>query len=367
MANERERIPEMKKINKKLVLILCIFFITFSITLADEKNSEGGILQKHFSLFEKKSENKTPLSKKASLKEMKPQAIKIIQQSLSDSDPRIRANAIEIVAQTRQIRLMPKVEKLLEDNYVPVRFAAAIAIGDTQYKLAKDSVKQMLNDPDTNIKIAASYAMVKLGSKDKSYEKKISDALINKDQTIRANAAAILGKLGNQDSLVKLYWVLKDADSKDMVRFQALESIAMLGDEQIIPKIWPTIISSYNDDRVIGIRALGQLGTEKAKEILITKLDDDVLIVRLAAAAQLGRLNDKTGETEVLNVFKNNLTAGLSKSDRERINFFTTLAIGEIATEPLTQNLPGFLENDSKLVKMAAAKAVLQCTKSYNL
>jgi HEAT repeat protein len=135
----------------------------------------------------------------------------------------------------------------------------------------------------------------------------------------------------------------------------------MIGDEAIIQKIWPTIISSYNDDRVVGIRALGQLGTQKAKEIIMTKLDDDVLVVRLAAAAQLGKLNDQTGEEEVLKVFQNNLTSGLPKNEREVIDFFAALAIGEIATEPLMRNLPGFLENDSKEVRIAAAKAVLQC------
>jgi len=355
----------MENINKKLLLTLCILMITTSLTLAGEK----GILQKQFSIFEKKPDNqiKSISNKTTLIKDLQPKAIKIIKQALSDPEPRIRANAIEIVAETSQIRLMPKVQKLLNDDYVPVRFAAAIAVGDTQYKLAKSTIQKMLSDPDQNIQTAAIYAMIKLGSRDNSYEKRISNALISKDQTIRANATAILGKLGDRGNLVKLYWALKDPESQDMVRFQALESIAMLGDEEIIENIWPTVISSYNDDRVIGIRALGQLGTEKAKQILITKLDDDVLIVKLAAAAQLGKLNDKTGEPEVLSVFENNLTSGLSKSDKERIIFFTTLAIGEIATDQLTQNLPDLIKNDSKLVQMASAKAVLQCAKNQNL
>jgi len=352
----------MKNAIEKLTLVLCIFFITSSITFANEETSNDKTSQKKLSIFGKKSENNTkPVSEKASPKKLKSQALEIIQQALSDTDPRIRSNASEIVAETNQVRLMPKVEKLLKDDYVPVRFSAAVAIGDAQYKLAQDSIIKLLNDPDINIQIASAYAMIRLGNKDASYEKQISDALTNKDQTIRANATAILGKLGNKDNLPKLYWTLKDTDSLDMVRFQALESIAMLGDEEIIAKIWPTVISSFNDDRVVGIRALGLLGTEKAKEILITKLDDDVLEVRLAAAAQLGKLNDTTGEAEVLEVFEKNLTSGLPKPEQESVNFFAALAIGEIATGPLIQNLPAFLQNDSKLVRLAAAKAVLQC------
>ena len=89
-------------------------------------------------------------------------------------------------------------------------------------------------------------------------------------------------------------------DSNDKVRFQAIESIAMLGDERILPKIWAIVYSGYADDRIIGIRAMGALGTAKAKDVLITKLDDEVLEVRLAAAEQLGKLKDPIGEPEVV-------------------------------------------------------------------
>lgn len=360
MTKKLKRMMKMGQLNKKIVLTLCIFFVSASLTFADEESEKSGISQKPLSLLEKKA-----VSKKTNLNELKPRALEIIEQALSNAEPRIRANAIEVIAETRQIKLMPKVEKLLKDESMPVRFNAAMAIGDVQYKLAKKTVSQMLNDTDINLQIAANYAMIRLGSKDKSYEQNIYKALTNVNQTIRANAAAILGKLGNQNDLTKLYWVLKDPASEDMVRFQALESIAKLGDEKVVAKIWPNIISSYNDVRVLGIRALGELGSQNAKEIIITKLDDDVLEVRLAAATQLGRLNDKTGEEEVLKVFKENLTSGLSKPDLERVNFFTTLAIGEIATESLTKYLPSFLENDSKLVQLAAAKAVLQCTTKF--
>ena len=57
-----------------------------------------------------------------------PKAMKIIQQGLIDRDPRIRVKAIEVVATTKQTQLMPKVQQLLKDDYVPVRFAAALAV-----------------------------------------------------------------------------------------------------------------------------------------------------------------------------------------------------------------------------------------------
>ena len=145
---------------------------------------------------------------------------------------------------------------------------------------------------------------------------------------------------------------------------QAVESIAMLGDDRIFTaRLWPMVISTYADDRIMGIRGMGTLGTAKAREVLITKLDDDdVLAVRLAAAEQLGVLGDTTGEHEVLDVFQKNLTAGLNVQEATHINWLVARAIGQIGTPRLAKFLPLFLRNESKIVRIAAAKAVFQLT-----
>jgi HEAT repeat protein len=83
--------------------------------------------------------------------------------------------------------------------------------------------------------------------------------------------------------------------------------------------------------------------------------------VRLAAAQQLGMLGDSAGQPEVLEVFAKNLTAGMDSKGRERVTVLTALAIGEIGTESLTRFLPQLLKDQSEFVRIAAAKAVLQC------
>jgi HEAT repeat protein len=295
-----------------------------------------------------------------SIDELVPEATRIIQEGLSDGDPRIRVNAIEVIAATKQIKQMPKVQRLLEDDFVPVRFAAALAIGDLEYSLAESSVKQLLKDKDENVRIAADYAMSKLGTG--SGFKLVRKTIASSDQTVRANAAFLLGKSGDKNSLKWLWWTLQNKDSDYKARFNAAEAIARLGDERIDEKLLAMLISAYADDRVMGIKAMGALGTEKAKSFLITKLDDDVLEVRLAAAEQLGMLGETTGEAEVLKVFMKNLTAGLDKEELERVNTLTALAIGQIGTVSVTKFLPQLLKNESKFVRIAAAKAVLQCT-----
>ncbi len=287
------------------------------------------------------------------------QAVEIVEASLSDEDPLIRANAIEVIAAARQTKMMPKVQRMLKDDSILVRFAAIVAIGDTDYSLAKSDVEPLSNDSNENVRIAAVYALKKLNpSRDID---SIRKAITSQDQTVRANAAWLLGKCGGQDDLKLLYWALQNRDSGEKVRFVAVEAIATLHDERIYPKILSILQSGYNDDRVTGIKAMGALGTQNAIDAVITKLDDPVLEVRLAAAEQLGALGNKTGEPEVLDVFTKNLTAGVSQDDAERIRFRTALAIGRICTPSLTRYLPQFLAEPSKRIRLAAAQAVLQC------
>ena len=287
------------------------------------------------------------------------EAFRIIQNALDDTNPVAKVNAIEVVATIGQINLMPKVQRLLQDEFTPVRFAAALAVGDMQYSPARNQVSLLLKDKDINVIIAASYAMGRLGSTE--YFEVIRKALNNNDQTVKSNAAFLLGKTGDKGSLNLLKSAQEDKNINDKVRFQILEARARLGDDEVLQKLWAIVYSAFADDRIIGIRAMGFLGTSKARDILVTKLDDSVLEVRLAAAGQLGKLRDRIGETEVLDVFEKNLAIGLDREASERANVLTALAIGEICTPALEKYLPQLLKNESNFVRIAAAMAVFQC------
>jgi HEAT repeat protein len=286
------------------------------------------------------------------------QAYRIIMDALADADPQVRANAVEVVATTRAVRLLPKIQKLLADSSVPVRFAAALAVGDLEYALARNDIARLLLDENPNVKIAASYAMFRLGQPE--YYRTICGELANEDQTVRANAALVLGKCGRQEGLRFLWWALAREDSADKVTLQATESIAMLKDPRILKPLWSQLISAYADDRVLGIRGMGALGTDEAKNALVTMLDNKVPEVRLAAAEQLGRLGEPIGEPNVAEVFEKNLFAGLDVQGQQRLKVFAALAVGEIGTPALTRYLPPLLQDPFQPVRLAAAKAALR-------
>jgi len=287
------------------------------------------------------------------------QAAQIIFDGLADPDPQVRANAVEVVVTTRQVRFMSRVQRMLQDEAIPVRFLAIMAVGDLEYAVARNDVALLLNDPNSNIKMAAAYAMMKLG--ETQYYRVFRNQVTSEDQTVRANAALLLGKSGQKDAVRFLYWTLRRPDSSDKVVFQALESIAMQRDERIYRRLWSQLISKYADDRLLGIRAMGALGTEQAKNAIITMLDDNVLEVRLAAAEQLGKLGEPVGEAKVAEVFEKNLLAGMDAESQQRAKVLGALAIGEIGSEPLSKHLPPLLRDPSKPVRLAAAKAVFRC------
>jgi HEAT repeat protein len=289
------------------------------------------------------------------------EALQIIQNALMDNDPLIRVHAIEVVASTRQLKLMPEVHRLMQDDYVPVRFATALAVGDVEYTPAKRSLNQLLKDNDANVVVAAAYAMGRLGSAE--HIQILREAAINTDPKVRANAVLLLGKINDQSSIPLLWNTMQDKNSDDRTVYQSAEALARLGDNRIFQKLWAMLISAYADVRLIGVRAMGKLNTPEAKNALIRMLDDDILEVRLVAAEQLGVFKDPIGEPKVLEVFEKNLTNGMDLQAAERINVLTAMAIGQIRTPALKKFLPQMLQNNSKFVRIAAAKAVFQCLK----
>ncbi|MFA5784866.1 MAG: HEAT repeat domain-containing protein, partial [Phycisphaerae bacterium] len=169
---------------------------------------------------------------------------------------------------------------------------------------------------------------------------------------------------GNNTVLKILYWAKDNNNSDPKVRYQATEAIAKLGDETIVPKIWTMLVSKFVEAKMIGIYAMGALGTPQAKEVLFTKLDDDILEVRLAAAEQLASLGDNSGEQAVLSVFQDKLTADLDQQAQERVLVLTALAIGKLNTPDTISYLPKLIDSDSMVIRLASAQAVLEALNS---
>ncbi|MHC5059766.1 MAG: HEAT repeat domain-containing protein [Planctomycetota bacterium] len=282
-------------------------------------------------------------------------AIAIIREGLADENAFVRDRAIMAASVTGRKEFAPLIVQALKSDAVAIKFGAIEAIGDMKYSAAQRSLRRLLNDTNENIKIAAAYAMTRIGKGD--FSEIIRRSLKSKNSTIRANAVMLLGKLGNKRDVGLLYQVISADDSDDKVRIRAVEAIAALGDNKIYRgKCWPLLISKYHDDRIMGIRAMAKLGTAEAKNAIKTMLYDDILEVRLYAAGQLGELGDVTGQEEVVAY----LQSKSPNKDKWSVADETAVtAIGQIGTEALAGFLPEFLDSRNKVIRLSAAQSAL--------
>lgn len=288
---------------------------------------------------------------------LKPQALSILERSFKSPDAYLRANAIEVTVTTKQKQFLPQLAKMTTDQAPAVRFAATVALGDLHCTGFESLLRNLLNDPDTNVQIAAAYSLTKLNQK--QYAQLLHEAVVHSGPSVRANAALLLGKLGDRDDIPLLYRILRDDSSTAMVRMQAVESIARLGDQQIYrTKLWALLISKFNDDRVMGIRGMGALGTTEAIDAIKTMLNDDVYEVKLAAAHELARLGQKNGLQLVRDHFKQ--PGNMNNSDMD--NCIAIMAVGYMKDSELNNSLPKALSSTSRQVQLLGSQSVLlQC------
>lgn len=288
------------------------------------------------------------------IQSLKPRAKIILEKGLKSENGQLRSAAIEVTVETGQKDMLPHITRLTTDPVVPVRFNATIALGDMRCLSCEKIIRKGLNDPDVNVRIAAAYSLAKLNQP--QFVEMIRAAAKSSNQTVRANAALLLGKLGNPDNIELLYEVLQANDSVDKVRLQAVESIARLGDERMYrSKLWALLISKFADDRVIGIRGMGALDTAESRNAIISTLDDDVQEVRLVAAEQLARLDNKRGEEQVYLYFQTQ--PDLNKTDMA--NQTAVMAIGPLNSSRLNTQLPKALDSQSPYIQLLAARSVL--------
>lgn len=288
------------------------------------------------------------------VKALLPEAGRIVSAGLKSREPVLRCNAIEVVSSSKKLEFVPQIIALLNDNAAPVRFAAAVALGDMEYKGVIGQLNRLSNDRDLNVRIAIAYALCKLGQS--KYLVIIQKAADVNDDTVKANAAMLLGKLKSSQSLPILYRLKDSKDSSDAVAYNATEAIARIGDQKIYQKIWAMLISVYTDDRCMGIYAMAALGGTQAINTIATMLDDDVQQVKLVAAEQLGTLGDKSGEIVVFDYLSSKVEP--TGADALICNRLAALAIGQIGADKLIQFLPKLLKNTSPTVQLAAAKSV---------
>ena len=326
---------------KNQILLLSLVILLFSCGCVEQQQGGG--------------KQKPPAATGSNFYELKNRSIKIVRAGLADENSYVRNRAIEVTSTAGRSELMQIVSGLLMDDEVAVRYAAALAVGDMSYPGGIIVATRALRDESASVRMAAAYALIKLGRR--KYSDILYKAATGNDQDMRAKAVVLLGRLGDKKHLELLHKVMRDKASSDIVKIQAAEAIANLGDGTIFQsKLWPLLISKHADDKVIGISAMAALGTPEAQNAILTMLMDDIPEIRLFAAGQLGSLGNTSGQGIVLRY----LSSPQFDMNRWSVaNESAVAAIGQIGTDELKKFLPKLLDSRNKLIQLSAAQAVL--------
>jgi len=217
-----------------------------------------------------------------------------LRQAVEDKDPETRSHAIEAMATASPKQSGAAFVQALSDSNPAVRFAAAMAIGEARYAPAKDKLVAMARDkklePDKRVLCAVIYALHRMG--ETSFTHALGELLFDPEPEVRANAAMVMGKMGEPSATGPLKTLLGD-EQEPAVQLQIHESLALLGDSRSRHFLEAYIKGYFLDLRLAALPALARTDPRRAVYVLQKLLDNDKAPqIRVVAAWQLAELGE---------------------------------------------------------------------------
>ncbi len=208
---------------------------------------------------------------------------------LSDSDPRLRLAACDVIRASPTDRSVVALGRVLGDPDAHVRLAAASAMGASAMAEAVSPLLGHLDDPAPEVREAVARALGRVG------DARAVVPLIGKVQDsvpdVRRAVARALGDLGDARAAGALMLALQDSAAE--VRFDAVAALGKLRSEEAVTAILPLIDPDAGADTSTGVRpsspggvsaaevrsaalrALGRIGSDEAVRVLVSALAKD--------------------------------------------------------------------------------------------
>ena len=178
-------------------------------------------------------------------------------------------------------------ERLLRSRRVWRRAAAATTLGDMGSPNAIPALLDALDDPERNVRAAATRSLALLGAS--VAVAPIVEALAN-GRVQRAIGGWALMKLGDA-ALTSLRGLIRHDDAD--VRAVAVELLGLTGDASDTTELIARMRDPAAEVRAKTAHALGRLGANDAAVVLRDALGDRIFFVRAAAARALGQIGDR--------------------------------------------------------------------------
>ncbi|RIK64243.1 MAG: hypothetical protein DCC65_14595 [Planctomycetota bacterium] len=256
----------------------------------------------------------------------------------------------------------------LDNGYAGVCFAALMAAGTVREAALTQRIRTRAEDADPNVRIAAVFALHRLGDKTRTGE--LGELLLkHPDARVRANAALAIGRLAEPQSIKLLQMALR-REKKDAVVMQILEALAMLGDNHGIERLRLYGYSAVPDQAALALMFLANArpAGPEVEELFRYRLDiADHPEIKLQAARGLGRLGYDSGLELSLSYLTFNAPDRNRPNDPPEQQIIRIRALAALALEAIGD--PRALgplktafdrEDQPELVKIAIARAAIR-------
>ncbi len=289
-------------------------------------------------------------------------AMDVLLQAADSNSPLLRANAIEALLLS-PAHLPPILRRALADENRGVRFVASMTTGRLRLKELQAHLEPLLSDSSESVQAAAIYAAIRCGMK--ADPTPLAGMLRSESPEVRANAAMVLGELG-EPSAIKM---LRAAMGRDMKRESAVR--LHIVDLQIAE----AIVKLGEADELEGIRAALFAPGEQGEIIsLACQIAGNLADNR--SAAQLFSLATREGERRMPAEVRMTAAAALAKIDAESASLAVPLeyvehprfelraqaasTLGTMGNRAALPHLAKMLSDPNPMVQVSAAGAILR-------
>lgn len=310
--------------------------------------------------------------------QLRERCLSMLQDMARSDSALLRANAIEGM-QSTPARCEPLVRAGLADDNLGVRFASAMTVGRLKLASSVPMVQPLLRDADPSVRAAAVFALAKNNVEVDQTE--LSSMLMAGPIRARANAAYILGELGNKSAAPMLRDAARaplDGESgaaARLYRLQLAEALVKLGDKSANDTVEAALYPSNRDDfeaAVLAAQIIGEVKNEKAAGQLVNLIEMQPggaaktadprkatflqpRELRLAAAASMAKLGYYggwyVGDTYI---------ADEEPAVRAQAAFVLGAAANKSTVNPSVARLEKLLDDQSTLVQCSAAASLLK-------
>lgn len=227
--------------------------------------------------------------------ELRGRGLALLRRAAASDVDDVASNAIEALVQIDPEESAALFRAALRSDYPIVRFAGALAIGETRVCDVRDRLRGLLNDANAHVRLGAAFALYRCG--DRSAGHLLTGALkSDPDERVRSNAAMLIGKIGESKAIETLRIASVDEKNIGRVHVETTAAMAKLGDAKAVSRLMQ-LVHYEGESRVIALQSLVEIALPDSRDALLYRLsrEDEFLVLRLTAARALGRIGDAAG------------------------------------------------------------------------